>query len=219
MPFVKKQKLTEPTTLAGVVLDPPKAPTLKKFQLDYGKARARVEEFAVQLDEARRDFARISGASVSDENLDAMAVSTIMTQSQKKVVGLEAALKLAMQQMEAAEVALANAGEQVQRDILRKKLIRLNEAGRVVDAWLDSVKPIIEAYNAERKDVLALGYRDITSQINVANLSFQTYLFRPCAPMANCQTGYAVFQTEPRWSAPWSMSNPQPDLADTVKLT
>ena len=49
--------------------------------------------------------------------------------------------------------------------------------------------PSLMPYHDARKDVLDDGYRDIATIINVANLSFQTYLFRTCAPMANCNTG------------------------------
>ena len=44
----QKQKLTESTTLAGVVLDPPKVPTVESLQLDCGRARAEVETFRGQ---------------------------------------------------------------------------------------------------------------------------------------------------------------------------
>jgi hypothetical protein len=218
MPFVKKQKPTD-STLPGVLLAPPQAPTVNEFQLECSKARRRVEDFSSQLDAARLDFARISGQSVADDTLDIAAVATAMSQAQTKVEDIEKALAVATQRLEAAEVARANAADRVQRDELRKTLIRLGNTARAVDAWVDSGKPIIEAYHACRKDVLDFGVPDLATIINVANLSFTTYLFRSCAPMANCSTGYAVFQTDPRWARPWSMSNPPPDLADTVKFT
>jgi hypothetical protein len=192
---------------------------VRYWQEEYRRTRKRVEDFSSQLDAARLDLTRISAESVNDESLDAVAVSHAMTQAEEKVRALEAALKVAMQRMEAAKVALANAGERAQRDALRKKLTKLGDTARAVDKWLDSGKPIIEAYHDARKDLLDDGYRDIATIVNVANLSFQTYLFRTCAPMANCNTGYSAFQTDPRWSNPWSMTNPAPDLADSVKLT
>jgi hypothetical protein len=202
-----------------VVLDPPKVPTVKSLQLDCGRARARVETFEAKLEQAQGEFAKVTAESVNDETIDAVAVANTITQASEKVRALEAALKVAMQRQQATEVALKHAGERVQRDALRVKLTKLLDTARAVDAWLDSGKPVVDAYHDARKDVLDDGYRDIATIINVANLSFQTYLFRTCAPMANCNTGYSAFQTDPRWSNPWSMTNPQPDLADTVKLT
>ncbi len=223
MPFVKKQKLMESQTPTGtVVLDHSKPPTvkdLKHWQRESGRARERLEQVSSQLDDARQEYERISREAVLDEQLDAAAIGAILTAAHQKVWGLEQAVNVEMQRMQAAEVALANAGERAQRDELRKKLTKLGDAARAVDVWVDSGKPIIEHYHACRKNVLDFGYRDIATVINVANLSFQTYLFRTCAPMANCNTGYSVFQTDPRWAEPWSMSNPHPDLADTVKLT
>jgi len=212
MPFTKKTTVTAEAPLT--VATHPRE-DLKVRQSQARKARTRLEAVNIQFDEAKSEHERVSQEAVTDERMDVTAISMC----QQKIAGLEQAVKVATQQKDAADVAVAQAGERVQRDHLKKTLSRLVDTARTVEAWIDSGKPIIAAYHEARKEVLSLGYRDVATQINAANLSFQTYLFRSCAPMANCQTPYSAYQTDPKWSRPWSMSNPQPDLADTVKLS
>jgi len=190
---------------------------VKRWQLQYGRTRKRVEDFSSQLDAARQAFAQISHDSVADERLDITAVTDAMTQAKKKVRALETALKVATQRDEAAQAALRVAEEQVERELKRELLVSLEDAARAMDAWLDSGAPVVETYHARRKAVQALGDLTINTQLTVADASFKTYLFRTCAPMAGCQTGYAVFQTDPKWSAPWSRMNPQPEMADAPR--
>jgi len=89
---------------------------LKRWQLEGGRARKRVEELSSQLDAARQAFAQISRDSVGDERLDITAVTDAMTQAEKKVSALEAALKIALQREQAAEISLNNAEMEVKRE-------------------------------------------------------------------------------------------------------
>ena len=93
MPFVKKVKPAESTTLAElsstVATNPARG--VKHFQREYGQTRKRVEDFSRELDAARIDFGRISAESMNDETLDAVAVSHAMTQAEQKIRALEGA--------------------------------------------------------------------------------------------------------------------------------
>jgi len=92
---------------------------VKRWQLEYGRTRKRVEDFSSQLDAARQAFAQISHDSVADEGLDITAVADAMTQAEKKVLALETALRFAIQRDEAAQAALRDAAqhEKIEKEV------------------------------------------------------------------------------------------------------
>jgi hypothetical protein len=194
--------------------DPNKA--VKRWQLEYGRTRKRVEDFSSQLDVARQAFATISIESVADERLDATAVAGAMTQAEETVRTLEAALKIALQREKAAETSLQNAEMEVRREDAREKLTRQQEAGRLIDQALAPLELAVCEFNRLAKEVEALGNDELNRCNGGAKGEFIVWLFRAYPGMPGCRTGVEPFQTDARWGAPWSDRLPTPNLVDEV---
>jgi hypothetical protein len=176
--------------------------------------RAEVETAQLAVKQAERTVGERRA-----EDLDITSATEELRQVGDRLRALEAALCFAIQKDEAAQADLKQAEQQAQRELLREKLTKQLAAGKKIDKRLDGLMLDVNEFNDCRKEVLELGYPDINMQENVADLSFKTYLFRACPTLAGCTTGYAVFQMDARWSAPWSASLPQPDQADHVRFT
>jgi len=195
--------------------------SVKAKQLLRGRTRARIETVTTDLEAARLAFARaeqLLGERMVDEGLDVAEVTVEMKGAKDRVRALESALAVAIQKDDAAQAELKRAETEARREVVREKLAQLVAKAQAIDHWMESGKTLFEAYAAQRKSVLDFGDQDINLQIQAANLSFRTYLFRVCGPMANCVTGYEVFQSDPKWAAPWSTHHPQSDEVDRVRV-
>jgi hypothetical protein len=212
--LTKSPFATPTSTPSPAMTDPNKA--VKRWQLECGRNRKRVEDFASQLDVARQAFAKISTESVADERLDATAVADAITQAEKKVLALEAALKVALQRDDDAQAALKQAETEVRREDAREKVTRQQEAARVVDRALTPLGLAIRALIPSSKEVTDIGNDELTRRTVDAQREFIVWLFRACAGMPGCRTGVEPFQTDARWKAPWSDRFPTPDLVDEV---
>ncbi len=123
-PFAKSTSTPSPAGSSMTQADK----AVKRWQLEYGRTRKRVEDFSSQLDAARQAFAQISHDSVADEGLDITAVADAMTQAEKKVLALEAALRVAIQRDEAAQAALRDAA---QHEKIEKEVAAVTQLKRV----------------------------------------------------------------------------------------
>ncbi len=216
-PFAKSTS-TPPSTGSSI---PSADKAVKRWQLEYGRTRKRVEDFSSQLDAARQALTE-ADQLLGDRLFDGVDVSeaeAALTQAGEKVSRLEIALKRAVQRDEEAQVSLKQAQQLIEMEVAREKLTKQLAAGKKVDECLDGLRLAVTEFSACRQAVLDLGDPGINAQLNVADLSFKTYLFRACPTMAGCATGYAAFQTDARWSAPWSETLPQPDQADHIHVT
>jgi hypothetical protein len=92
----------------------------------------------------------------------------------------------------------------VQRQIVREYQAQLIESAEAIDAWMQAGAPLFIAYAEQRKATLALGDEAVNLRITQTDLAFLTYCFRVCFQMPGCSTGYEAFQSDPRWSQPWS---------------
>ena len=212
--LTKNPFVTPTSTPSPAGNDPHK--NVKRWQLEYGRTRKRVEDFSSQLDAARQAFAHISTESVADERLEAMAVAGAMTQAEETVRTLEGALKIALQREKAAETSLQHAEMEVRREDAREKLTRQQEAGRLIDQALAPLELAVCEFNRLAKEVEALGNDELNRRNGGAKGEFIVWLFRACSGMPGCRTGVEPFQTDARWQAPWSDRLPTPDLVDEV---
>lgn len=135
-PFAKST--STPSSAGSSITAADKA--VKRWQLEYGRTRKRVEDFSSQLDAAREAFAKISIESVADELLDVTAVADAMTQAREKVQALEAAQKVAQQRDDAAQAALKQAQSQVLIEAEAAALARLRAVALLGDRILGELE-------------------------------------------------------------------------------
>lgn len=189
---------------------------VKRWQLEYGRTRKRVEDFSSQLDAARQACTE-ADQLLGDRLFDGVEVNeaeAALTQAVEKVRRLEAALKVVIQRDEAAQAALKHAETEARREDAREKLTRQQEEGRTIDQTLARLEPEIREFIRLSKEVTALGNDELTRRTVDAQREFIVWLFRACPDMPGCRTGVEPFQTDARWKAPWSDRLPTPDLAD-----
>src|SRR5437870_5784736 len=173
--------LVGPSMTAGN--DPHK--NVKRWQLECGRTKKRVEDFASQLDAARQAYAE-ADQLLGDRLFDGVEVSeaeAALRQAEEKVRRLEVALKRAMQRDEDAQDALKQAEMEVRREDAREKLTRQQEAGRIVDQALDILAPAVREFIRSSKEVTALGNEERTRRTVDAQREFIVWLFRACRDM------------------------------------
>jgi hypothetical protein len=200
----------------AVANDPLK--NVKRWQLEYGRTRKRVEDFSSQLDAARQT--RTKADQLLGDRLfeggDASEDEAALRQAEEQVCRLEVALKRATQRDEAAQAELKNAETEVRREDARAKLTRQQEAGRTIDRTLNRLGPEVCEFIRLSKEVTDLSNDELTRRTFDAQREFIVWLFRACQGMPGCRTGVEPFQTDARWKAPWSDRLPTPDLVDEV---
>jgi len=108
--MITKNPFATPTSTPSPAGNDPHK-NLKRWQLEGGRARKRVEEFSSQLDAARIELeqARQALGERMGDGLDTSAAETVLTQTQEKVRALESALAVAIQKEDAAQTALKRA--------------------------------------------------------------------------------------------------------------
>jgi hypothetical protein len=194
--------------------------SVKGKQLLRGRTEAHVTRLMGEIDTARAAIAQaqehLNERMV--EGGDTTAAAEALIRAEIRLRALESVLTIARQKHEQAQAGLKHAEQQAQRERLREKLMKQLAVGKKIDEWLDAGTPLFVEFNACRKDLLEEGYPNINAQEKDADLSFQTYLYRPCSMMAGCVDPYRALKTDEKWTRPWSCMLPQPDQADQVRF-
>jgi hypothetical protein len=136
-----------------------------------------------------------------------------MAQAQEKVLALEAALHVAIQQDEEAGGRLKAAEVDARREVLRKHLVQLGTVGHQIDDALNHLTRVMDDLIPLLNDTRALGFELVNQQLTSANLLFKIKLLESCKSMPGCATGESWF-LKPE---PWSASLPTPDQADHAR--
>jgi hypothetical protein len=161
--------------------------------------------------DAREQFSECLATGV-----ETTAAADALHRAEARLRDLESELPLATTKREQAITDRRQAKEQVERERLRELLIRLNQAGREVDACVASLKRVLAAVCPLMDETRALGFDRVNHKLNDAQTFFRQWVLDSCGVhMRGCKTGLSVFVKR----GSWSETLPQPDQADHMRLT
>jgi hypothetical protein len=203
-PFAKfTSSPSPPGSSTPAVNDPHKA--VKRWQLEQGRTKKRVEDLTVQLDAARLALAqseRVLGERMVDE-LDVTTDTAEMKQAGDRVHVLEAALAVARQKDEAAQADLKRAEHPVANDA---KFAALSHLKHVIGPEMDQRCLDLEQFVNEKlvpaldHARLTIGLGIETNFLSAATLGFEHCLLRSCRALIKPANVYTVLLRDKKWS-------------------
>ena len=150
------------------------------------------------------------------EGMDTTAAADALLRAENHLPAMESALTIARQKLEQMKADRRIAEQQVQREALRELLIRLNEAGRVVDACGASLAQALSVACPLMDDARAFGFDLINLKLNDAQTFFRQWVLDLCGVyMRGCATGLDVFVKR----ASWTETLPDEHQADHVRFS
>jgi hypothetical protein len=173
-----------------------------------------------KLAQARRDLFESEqsvGARLAD-GLDVVEAQTVVREMESEVRALESAVAILWQRKEDAIESVKLQAQAADRAQEQADLTTLYELACAICRWMDSGREVFVRYADQRKKVIAHGNLGVNARLNDANLSFTSFLFKVVRGMAGCVNSYAVFQTDPKWSQPWSELHPRPEIVHEPRI-
>ena len=192
-------KATPPTddpTETGSPLDDAER-TVKRWQLERGRTKARVEALQTEVDTARADekhATQTEGVAIY-EGQNSTALANAAQQAGHRLAALEAALAIAIQKDDAAQAELQQAEHQVVVSVDDEANEELKDATRELEAILVGLlNPSVDRVAKARLVVKNRSGADSAtgSALRDFDLWFKVYLHRSCAALIPGSDGYSV---------------------------